>query len=202
MKKKILIGSIGAVIILVLVSFTGVVGYQTTKSSTIAKASPLFKVRTNRAIGEESKELTCDYFGKGSTLPFPERNKKVIIVQRVIDRIRLMDDKTFERFISNIINHAQMNNRLNNIKPDIIREALYMFRNSNKPLPIFNDGLNNHNLFTLGPTLCGCPPIPITFGGGIGGFLLCILLLPLLPLFLLFQFWCEIFPLATAVSPL
>ena len=48
MNKKILIGSIIAVVILVLVSFTGVVGYQTTKSSTIARASPLFKVRTNR----------------------------------------------------------------------------------------------------------------------------------------------------------
>jgi len=44
MNKKILIGSLVAVSILVLVSFTGVVGYQTTKSSTIAKASPLFRI--------------------------------------------------------------------------------------------------------------------------------------------------------------
>jgi len=53
MNKKILIGSIIAVAILVLVSFTGVVGYQTTKSSTIARASPLFAVRSSRAIDEE-----------------------------------------------------------------------------------------------------------------------------------------------------
>ncbi len=57
MNKKILIGSIIAVAILVLVSFTGVVGYQTTKSSTIAKASPLFAVRSSRAIDEESKDI-------------------------------------------------------------------------------------------------------------------------------------------------
>jgi len=65
MNKKILIGSIIAVVILVLVSFTGVVGYQTTKSSTIAKASPLFTVRSSRAIDEESEDLSCDYIGKG-----------------------------------------------------------------------------------------------------------------------------------------
>ena len=59
MKKKILIGSIIAVIILVLVSFTGVVGYQTIESSAIARASPLFTVRTNSAIGEESKDCNC-----------------------------------------------------------------------------------------------------------------------------------------------
>ena len=59
MKKKILIGSILAVVILVLVSFTGAVGYQTTESSAIARASPLFTVRANRAIGEESKDCNC-----------------------------------------------------------------------------------------------------------------------------------------------
>ena len=58
MNKKILIGSIIAVVILVLVSFTGVVGYQTTKSSTISKASPLFSVRSKRAIYEESEALS------------------------------------------------------------------------------------------------------------------------------------------------
>jgi len=57
MNNKILIGSIIAVAVLVLVSFTGVVGYQTTKSSTIAKASPLFTVRSSRAIDGESKDI-------------------------------------------------------------------------------------------------------------------------------------------------
>ena len=39
MNKKILLGSIIAVVILVLVSFTGVVGYQSAKSPSIAGAS-------------------------------------------------------------------------------------------------------------------------------------------------------------------
>ena len=55
MEYRILLGSIIAVVILVLVSFTGVVGYQTTKSSVIAKASPLFSIRSKRAIGQEQR---------------------------------------------------------------------------------------------------------------------------------------------------
>ena len=42
-----------------MVSFSSVVGYQTTKSSAIAKASPLFTIRTSRAIDEESNECNC-----------------------------------------------------------------------------------------------------------------------------------------------
>ena len=82
MKNKILIGSIVAVVILVLVSFTGVVGYQTTKSSTIARASPLFSVRSKRAINEESKDLTRRYVGMGNTLQFPKRDDKAIMIQK------------------------------------------------------------------------------------------------------------------------
>ena len=97
MKKKILIGSIIAVVILVLVSFTSVVGYNSVKSN--VKTSPLFKVRTNRAIGEESKDITCMFVGKGITLLFPKRDDKSVLTQKVVDRINRMDDKTFERFI-------------------------------------------------------------------------------------------------------
>ena len=60
MKTKLKIGCFVAVVILVLVSFTGVVGYQTT-STTIAKASPLFIVRSKRAIDKETEDFTCDY---------------------------------------------------------------------------------------------------------------------------------------------
>ena len=101
MNKKILIGSIIAVVILVLVSFTGVVGYQTTQSSTIAKASPLFTVRSSRAIDEESRDLNCDYVGKGeeSVLSIPKRDSKTASFQKFIDRISKMDDETFHRLI-------------------------------------------------------------------------------------------------------
>ena len=110
MNKKILLGSIVAVVILILVSFTGVVGYQTTKSSTIAKASPLFTIRSSRAIDEESKDLTCDYVGKGNNvvIPFLTRTRTKPI-QKFMQRIRTMDDKRFDRFLvlvkSKLINY-------------------------------------------------------------------------------------------------
>ena len=96
MKNKILIGSIISVVILVLVSFTGVVGYQTTKPSTISRASPLFSIRSKRAIDRDRKDLICDYVGKGeeSVLSVPKRNDRVELLQQVIDSINKMDDKT------------------------------------------------------------------------------------------------------------
>ena len=82
MNKRILIGSIIAVAILVLVSFTGVVGYQTTKSSSIARASPLFSVRSSRAIDEESKDIVCDYVGKEEelVLSIPKRDNQQFLL--------------------------------------------------------------------------------------------------------------------------
>ena len=111
MNKKILIGSIIAIVILVLVSFTGVVGYQTTKSSTIARASPLFSVRSSRAIDKESKEFTCDYFGMGkeSILSIPKREGRIELIQKVINNINKMDDKTFNKFVSLIFSRIKQN---------------------------------------------------------------------------------------------
>ncbi len=106
MNKKILIGSIIAVAILILVSFTGVVGYQTTKSSTIAKASPLFAVRSSRAIDTENKGLSCDYVGKNNKIffKFPKirQDKNKIKIISIIERISVMNDDDFEELCKKI----------------------------------------------------------------------------------------------------
>ena len=106
MNKKILLGSIIAVAILVLVSFTGVVGYQTTKS-TIAKASPLFSVRSSRAIDEESRDLTCDYVGKGEeiNIPIPKRNTNGNLLIHALNRIKKVDRDKIQRVLENIMNN-------------------------------------------------------------------------------------------------
>ena len=105
MKSKLLVGSITIVVILIMLSFNSVVGYSSVRSTTGIE-SPLFKVRTNRAIGGESKILTSNYFGRGNTLPFPKRDDKAVMIQKVVDGIRTMDDKTFESFITSLINNA------------------------------------------------------------------------------------------------
>ena len=136
MNKKILIGSIIAVAILVMVSFTGVVGYQTTKSSTIAKASPLFAVRSSRAIDEDSEDLTCDYVGKGNNvvIPFLTRTRTKPI-QKFMQRIRTMDDKAFNKFMFLAINKLYRSNvfKEGQIR-DIIQEFQHMRKDSNYPI--------------------------------------------------------------------
>jgi len=175
MEKRIIVGSIIAVAVLIGISFTGVVGYQTTKSSTIAKVSPLFSVRTSRALDKESKDFTCDYVGKGNTLPFPERDDKAVLIQKVIDRISKMDDVTIEKLIAFLINHARKDKGFNDGNPNKIREALYLLRYSDKPIPIFDLNTKNKYFPLWTP---GCTPPPVTFGNGIEGFLKCILFLP------------------------
>ncbi len=122
MNKKILIVSIIAVVILVMVSFTGVVGYQTTKSSTIARASPLFTVRSTRAIDEESEDLSCDYVGKGeeSDLSIPKRDNINALLQKVMNRIRKMNYNEMKRLNDNIINYIQ---RDSNTDSDLIKQT-------------------------------------------------------------------------------
>jgi hypothetical protein len=55
MKKKILIVSILAVFMLVAISFASAVSTQT--ANTTKKESPLFRIRTRKAIGERLQEL-------------------------------------------------------------------------------------------------------------------------------------------------
>ena len=130
MKKKILIGSIIAVVILVLVSFTGVVGYQTTKSSTIAKASPLFSVRTSRAVDKESKDIACDYVGKekGVVIYLPTRPVKAELIDRFSIIFNRMDDKSFGMFVDLIIRHLHQKYDSQEYSEDKIVHTLFQMR--------------------------------------------------------------------------
>ncbi len=130
MDKKILIGSIIAVAILILVSFTGVVGYQTTKSSTIARASPLFTVRSSRAIDEESKDLTCDYVGKGeeNEIHLPERNGRTESVDIIINCIKMMDEKSFDMLVDLIIRYLHQKHNSQEFSENKIVNTLNQMR--------------------------------------------------------------------------
>jgi hypothetical protein len=68
MEQRLLIcGSAIAVVVLVLASFSPVVGYNSAKFS--VRDSPLFSVRTKRAIHEVSHGFHKDYIGKDKSLP-------------------------------------------------------------------------------------------------------------------------------------
>ena len=121
--KKILIGSIIIVAILIGVSFTTVLGYNSVETN--LKASPLFNIRTSRAIDEESKDLFCNYIGKGEefAISFPKRDNRAELLQFVMNAIGKMDDRTFNRFKNLVIEQIY---KRENIKNDIIGEEIQL----------------------------------------------------------------------------
>ena len=185
MNKKILIGSIIAVAILVLVSFTGVVGYQTTKSSTIANASPLFTVRSRRAIDEENKDIACDYVGmeEENILSFPKRDNRTVALQQVIEIISKMNDVTFNRFLDLIIKHLHKIDDFQEYHKEDIILYFNLLRNNPTKIIIDNQDREESNLHTYECTITwdGCPMPTLENDGK----LLCILFYLLLLLLLL-----------------
>jgi len=160
MNTKILIGSIGVVAILILVSFTNVVGVQSTTSDSISN-SPLFNIRTQKAINQGSKTvLTSNYLGKGlNALPFPLRDNNEGI-QKVIERIRTMDDSTFKRFVSNAVNQIKHKDNLKDI--DIIEfiNGLHQLRESKQNIFIYKDVNDDKRTWfrpNFYPTSCWIP---------------------------------------------
>jgi hypothetical protein len=85
--------------VLIGVSFTSVVGYRIAASD--VKASPLFNIRTSRAIDVESEDLRCEYVGKGDiiNLLIPKIDSRTALIQEVIDIISKMDEKRFNKLV-------------------------------------------------------------------------------------------------------
>jgi len=98
MKKKIIIGSILAVALLTLVSFSSVVGYNSVKSDSKI-ASPLFRIKNNKG------GISSNYIGKGKAINIllPKRNDKALLIVKFVNLIKMMDDRTFEMVIEKII---------------------------------------------------------------------------------------------------
>jgi len=103
-KKRILLGSIFAVIILIFLSFNNVVGYRTNNSNLIHK-SPLYDIRTTRTIDQDKSQYFNDYIGKGEKIKiyFPEKDNEKDLLCKYIDEISQMDKKTFNNFKTAII---------------------------------------------------------------------------------------------------
>ena len=169
MKTKILVGSIGAGVILILVSFTNVVGVQSTTSGSVNE-SPLFSIRTKKAIHKEGKTvLTSDYLGKGrgNVLQFPTRDNKIESLIKIIECISKMDDKTFEHVVElcmkrikqdGTIGTSDMNNVINLLyqlrtKPDIFYSGLIGLINRT------NQSLTSSNSYTICNWFPGCIPL-------------------------------------------
>jgi hypothetical protein len=155
MNNELLIcGSAIAVVVLVLASFSPVVGYNSVESS--AKDSPLFRVRTNKAIDKQSDRFICKYIGNGELIPFPEQDRKVALLQKIVDGISGMDNTEFTKLKELVISYIQKNDAISTEKiPDVIK-ALDLLRNSPFTIKDFIGGEENDNGATSSPEYTVC----------------------------------------------
>jgi hypothetical protein len=169
MKKSPLIGiSILAVILLVLGSFTNVVGYQSVKSSGV-NGSPLFSVRTKRATNQAREDnLTSNYLGKGkeNLIRFPIRDNKTELMIKAIQYIGKMNDETFILFTEVCIQQSKQDTTLTDTTTDEIVSMLQIIRT--RPDSFINSLINKDNHYITSSnisTICqwfpGCIPAKI-----------------------------------------
>jgi len=146
MKKKILLGSIVAIVIIILASYTSVVGFQKSNDDAV-RFSPLFRIRGKRAIDTNNDDiLTSEYLGKEKDVDIhlPERNSQYVLVQKVLDGIGRMDNTTFDRFVALVINRFQAKNNIDDIKTTLYEirhstnEFEFNFVDGNEFYPHFN----------------------------------------------------------------
>ena len=158
MNKYPLIGvCICAVVLLVLGSLTNVVGYQSVKST--VNDSPLFKIRTQRETSQQQNTLTSQYLGKGiNALSFPLRDTTTEMIQKFIDKIRTMDNVTFNRFIDYAVNQINHKNNLKNVDVNDFIKGLRQIRKNTQNIVVDKD--LDDNIITYSnyqPTICWLP---------------------------------------------
>jgi len=190
MKKYTFIGSTIAVTILIGVSFTSVVGYISVASG--VKISPLFNIRTSRAIDEESEDVSFEYVGKGEeiTLSLPKRENDSEIILHFIEVICKMDDTTFNRVIGIVINRLPLEININKIVSMLeqLRNDPIKLKNSDIFQKIELDKQPNTEEYT-----CRCGTLQHwTPGCFIEGFLLLIFVLVFWPILLII--WLNFLP--------
>ena len=148
MEKKLLIGgSAIAVVVLVLASLSPVVGFHTVKS-TSTKNSPLFSIRTNRAVNKETTgTFISDYIGKGGEINiiFPLRNNKDSDGQKIIDKITAMNDEELHIFINLIIKQLQKYTKTINIEKSKIISLLYNLKDNPEIIEQYVVGSENND---------------------------------------------------------
>jgi hypothetical protein len=124
-----------------------VVGFNTLKSTSV-KLSPLFVVRAKRAVNKESQGLKCEYVGKGEevNLLFPTLDSRTALAQKVVDRIKTMDDTEFNKFIDLAINHMKKDNTIEKGKTEEIITILHQLKDNlkeSKKLPLKRERFQN-----------------------------------------------------------
>ena len=133
-----------AVVLLILASFSNVVGYQSVKS-TVVNDSSLFQTRTQRATSQQQNIFTFEYLGKGqgNLLRFQIRDNRAESLIKAIEFISKMDDKEFARFTELCVQRIRQDDTLKSTNSNkIIRELCLL---KTKPEIIINSYINRSN---------------------------------------------------------
>ena len=166
MKKKILFGSIFAVVILILLSFTNVIGYRTNSSDSV-EVSPLFSVRTNRAIEQDNNIFSNCYIGmeKENTIQFPSRDNEKELMCKYIDAINQMDDNSFKNLITKTISQVNKDDKLKEIGAKKVLLVLNLMRAYPDELKSFIlNGKEDNKNYTVGlKWIPGCYLLSLIF---------------------------------------
>jgi len=120
-RKILLGGAFGTAIIIILASFSSVVGVHVNKSAR-ENVSPLFHIRANRAINKEFK--SCYTFvgkGKDSVIPLPKLGGNNDLMNKAIEIVeKLKNDPIFLKKIKvlfeKVRNNPQFLRELQNLK--------------------------------------------------------------------------------------
>jgi hypothetical protein len=146
-KYPLIGGSICAVVLLVLASLTNVVGFNSMKSTSVTD-SPLFSVRTQRATNQQQNIITSQYLGEGkeNLLQFPSRDNKTEQMNRAIEYISKMDDKTFAWFTELCIQKVRQENNLKDISPNEIIQILQLLKINPEIIVQSLTNRNNQNI--------------------------------------------------------
>jgi hypothetical protein len=115
-------------------------------------ASPLFNIRTSRAINEKTSIQTCDYVGKGEddVLSIPRRDSNALYIKDIIEIISDMDNITYSKFIDLLIKQINKENLI--LKNDIPIMIIYLHQLKTNPENIKNNFVNTERIRTFDET--------------------------------------------------
>jgi hypothetical protein len=148
-----------AIVLLVMGSLSNVVGYQSVKSTTV-NDSPLFQTRTQKAINKENNILPSNYLGKDrNTLSFPLRDTNEELIQKYIEKIRTMDEITFNRFINYAVNQIKHKDNLKDINIKEVITGLHQVKDSKQNIIVYKDPKDDRRtyFYNFVPTACWIP---------------------------------------------
>ena len=151
--KTIIILSIFTTIIIIFTSFSSVIGFETIKSGSIE--SPLFIIREKRATNQLNSEIIkSEYIGKQKdiTFSFPIKNNFLILFQEFLEKISVMNDILFNKFLDKVISKLSNINELKTEDISLLKNLFHFVRNNPDEAKKFPFDMKKHS-YTI-----GCPP--------------------------------------------